>query len=565
MFTNLAIQTRFMLLIGAVLLGLAVVAGAAFTVFETGQMERSVREASQDQLRSLRALIVSAMARRLQDPDSVGVAVFNDWFDRRNEDYPGLLWSVWSPKVTAHMAEAEPGRTPKAPQDAIDRQALETGLPAEALVDGNYRLSVPIRLGGDHGTDQEACFACHGPMGLNKGDVIAVLSSRVSLAAEQATQRSAIAWMAAATLAATILVLLGIRLALARTITGPIGAMTRTMTELAHGHTKIAIPHVGRADEVGAMAKAIAVFRENAIRTGQLADEQERHRQAKENRARVVDKLIGEFNNEVISALDEMLNATKSMKDTARTMSNGAIHTAEQSRVVAAASQRASQSVQTVAASSEEMSASIAEISQQVNKAADRARAAVEEAEATDARVRSLTHAVAQISDVVKLIGQIASQTNLLALNATIEAARAGEAGRGFAVVAAEVKNLSNQTAQATEQIAGQINDVRVANEEAADAIVKITRIIGDIDSIAAMIAAAMTEQEAATREISRASQEAAAGTGDVSESIGRISEATVETGVSAQQVYDAAEVLGGNSDALREKVSTFLTNVRVA
>ncbi|MEI6556786.1 MAG: HAMP domain-containing methyl-accepting chemotaxis protein [Rhodospirillaceae bacterium] len=554
-----------MVLIGGIIFGLAVLAGTAFSFFETGQMERAVHENALDELKSLKALIVSAMARRLQDPESVGVAVFNDWFGQRNHEYAGLLWSVWSPKVAEHMHATEPTIPTKLPKDATDREALDRGEIVGRFVDGDYRLSLPIRLGVTAGADQEACFTCHEAMGLKRGDVIAVLSTRVSIAEEQANLRDAILKMIVAVAVVTVLILLGIRAALVRSITSPIGDMTQTMTSLAGGDTAIAIPHTTRADEVGAMAKAIAVFKDNALRADALARERERDQQYKENRARVIDRLIVEFNGEVTESLGSMLGSLATMEATATALSVEAGETATQSLVVSESTRRASEGVQTVAAASEEMTASIGEISAQVGRAAAIVQTAIAGMNTTTQRVRGLTEAVGQIGEVVQMITNIASQTNLLALNATIEAARAGEAGRGFAVVASEVKNLSGQTAHATERITRQIEGVRAASDEAVKAIASIAETVQSIDAITAVIVAAITEQDTTTREISRASQEAATGAAEVCQSIELISRATVATESHAEQVHTDITSLESVSKDLRDKISSFLGSVRVA
>ncbi|CAK0759699.1 methyl-accepting chemotaxis protein [uncultured Gammaproteobacteria bacterium] len=564
MLPDLTIKTRFMVIVGAGVLALALAAATVFAINETRQMGQAVHTTSLNELQSLKALIISAMARRLEDPDSIGVGVFNAWFGRRNEDYPGTLWSSWSPQVTAWVQSSDPKLRAKSARDAVDEEALATGEEVGRFVDGAYRLSLPIRLGVTHGADQEACYTCHEAMGLKKGDVIAVLSSRLSIDTEKAELQEAIIKVAVAVLVVTVIFLAGLRLVLSRTITGPLEKITTTMSVLARGEIGGEIPHLDRHDELGAMAKAVAVFRDNAVCAEVLAEERRHEQEAKERRGRVIDHLIAEFNGEVVFALSAMLTSTKDMEVTADKMSAAAKETAHQSEVVAEASRRASGNVETVAAAGHEMTSSIGEITDQVSRAVRVTRDAVAVANSTNDRVRSLTQAVAQISDVVRLIGQIASQTNLLALNATIEAARAGEAGRGFAVVAQEVKKLSRQTASATEQITAQIGAVRTATDEAVEAIAKIARTITDIDTISATISSAIETQGAATREISRATHAAADGTAEVSRSIISVSNASVETRTHAERVQAAATALEHSAEDLRERVNAFLGNVRV-
>jgi methyl-accepting chemotaxis protein len=205
------------------------------------------------------------------------------------------------------------------------------------------------------------------------------------------------------------------------------------------------------------------------------------------------------------------------------------------------------------------------EIGQQATLSQNIARQAVSEAERTNTTVAGLVETAAKVGEVVELINSIAAQTNLLALNATIEAARAGEAGKGFAVVASEVKSLANQTAKATEQIAGQIQAMQSVSGDAASAIKSIGGTIKRVDEIAAAIAAAVEEQNAATSEIAGNVQQAAQGTEEVSGNIVQVNEATSRTGSSAQQVLSASQELSRQAEAMRGMVLTFLSEIRAA
>ena len=211
------------------------------------------------------------------------------------------------------------------------------------------------------------------------------------------------------------------------------------------------------------------------------------------------------------------------------------------------------------------MSSSINEIARQVATSATMAKTAVEEAEKTNVSVQGLADSAQKIGEVVEIISDIASQTNLLALNATIEAARAGDAGKGFAVVASEVKSLATQTAKATEEIAAQIAEIQAATEQSVGAIEGIGKQIGDMDEISTALASAIEEQGAATGEISNNSQQAAAGTQEVSENISAVNQAAAETGAAANQVLQSAGDLAGQADLLRAEVDRFLAEVRSA
>ncbi|MBM3523830.1 MAG: chemotaxis protein, partial [Alphaproteobacteria bacterium] len=220
---------------------------------------------------------------------------------------------------------------------------------------------------------------------------------------------------------------------------------------------------------------------------------------------------------------------------------------------------------QTVAAASEELSASIAEIARLVSDSTTISAAGVKEATETNAKVEGLAAAAQKIGEVVKLISDIAAQTNLLALNATIEAARAGEAGKGFAVVAAEVKNLANQTARATDDIGQQISAIQGATGESVAAIQAIGRTIGKMSEIAAAVATAVTEQRGATQEIARNVQEASKGTNEVSENIGGVSQAAREAGEGAGAVMKASDGLARQGEELGRQVGAFLASIRAA
>ncbi|MBR0796738.1 HAMP domain-containing protein [Bradyrhizobium jicamae] len=350
-----------------------------------------------------------------------------------------------------------------------------------------------------------------------------------------------------------------------RRILNPIAALTGRMSDLAAGNVAAEIPGAARNDEIGAMAAAVQVFKDNRIEADRLAAEKEAENDVKMRRARVLDDLTRVFEAKVTELVGGLSSASGVMEDTARSMSSTAAATNRQASMVAAASDQTSTNVQTVASATEELTSSIAEIARQVATSTGIAARAVDHARRTGDTARSLADGAQKIGDVVTLIQNIAAQTNLLALNATIEAARAGEAGRGFAVVASEVKSLAGQTAKATTEISGQIAAIQAASDETVTAIRNVVDVITEIDQIGTAIAAAIEEQGSATKEIARSVQEAARGTQEVNSNISGVRHAADDTGAAATQVLGAAEQLSTQSKDLAGQVNRFLSDVRAA
>ncbi|HTZ79359.1 MAG TPA: cache domain-containing protein [Stellaceae bacterium] len=353
---------------------------------------------------------------------------------------------------------------------------------------------------------------------------------------------------------------------LGRSITKPLGVITGSMQRLAEGDKTITVAYVERGDEVGALAKSLSVFRENAQRIESM-EEDRRAAEAKatQDRRAATMKLADDFEHRVKAVVDAVSTASQDMRGMAGQLQKTAEETSRRSTLVAGASEEASTNVQTVASAAEELSASISEISRQVAHAASIAQRAVGETRETDEMIQGLATAAAKIGEVVSLISDVASQTNLLALNATIEAARAGEAGKGFAVVASEVKALANQTGKATEEIAGQVAAIQSATNSAVAAIKRIGSTIGEVNEVSSSIASAVEEQGAATKEITRNTQEASRGTQEVSANIAGVSQGASETGSSASKVLTGADELGGQATRLKGEVDRFLAEVRAS
>jgi methyl-accepting chemotaxis protein len=342
--------------------------------------------------------------------------------------------------------------------------------------------------------------------------------------------------------------------------------MTGAMKDLAGGKLDVEVPGIGRRDEVGEMADAVEVFKNNASARRELeAEQKETEGRAVARRKADMDRLANEFEGAVGQIVETVSSASSELEASAGTLTSTAERAQELTTMVAAASEEASTNVQSVAAATEEMASSVNEISRQVQESARMAGEAVDQARNTNDRVGELSKAAAGIGDVVELINSIAGQTNLLALNATIEAARAGEAGRGFAVVASEVKALAEQTAKATGEIGLQITGIQAATEESVNAIKEISGTIEKLSEISSTIASAVEEQGAATQEISRNVLQAAHGTQQVSSNVTDVQRGAGETGAASSQVLSAAKSLSGDSNRLKFEVGKFLNAVRSA
>ena len=337
-----------------------------------------------------------------------------------------------------------------------------------------------------------------------------------------------------------------------RSIVPPILKMVDAMGRLAGGDHSVQIPATDKKDEIGLMARAVLIFKENMIKAKDLAAKEAEAIKERVARAARVNDLTQAFDADITTVLRSVASASTELQATASSMTATAEETSNQATAVAAATEEASTNVQTVAAASEELASSVNEISRQVSNSASIAQQAVVEADRTNATVQSLFNDAAGIGDVVKLISEIASQTNLLALNATIEAARAGEAGRGFAVVAAEVKSLAEQTAKATEQIGAQVSSIQASSSEAVSAIKGISATINQLNEIASTIASAVEEQGSATQEIARNVQQAALGTGEISANVTGVQQAAGDTGAAAHQVLQASDELSRQSETMR-------------
>jgi methyl-accepting chemotaxis protein len=362
--------------------------------------------------------------------------------------------------------------------------------------------------------------------------------------------------MAAATAAGCLL--------LVRGWVPPLARVTDASTALISGDLEVDIPHRDRSDAIGRIANALQRCKETALRARSLEAVEAREHDLR-HRYQAILRLTADFATRLGGIVNAVAAAAGEMRGSAEVMSQTADQTHAQSQAVAAGADHAAANVELVAAAAEELSASIRAISRDVTEASNITQDAVNEANRIHERVKGLADAAHSIGEVVGVINDIASQTNLLALNATIEAARAGEAGKGFAVVASEVKNLASETARATDQISGQIAAVQGATVETVKAINAIVDTIGKIDSIASAIAAAVKEQDAATGEIARNAEQAAMGTGDVTNNIRGVSDAASQSGQVCAEVLVAAAELARQAETLRQEVEQVVAGIREA
>ncbi|MFL6947220.1 MAG: methyl-accepting chemotaxis protein [Xanthobacteraceae bacterium] len=350
-----------------------------------------------------------------------------------------------------------------------------------------------------------------------------------------------------------------------RAVTRPLTEITRVTEAVAGGTSTVSIPYGERHDEIGALARSIAVFQETMQRNVELNRVVSEEGMARGRRQEEVAAEIARFGNDIETTVTDLVTSAERMLGASANLADAADGASNRTAGAAMASGEASANVRDIASAAEELAASVEEINRQVAQSSTIAGKAVGEAERTNVEIKALDDAAKRIGDVVKLITAIAEQTNLLALNATIEAARAGEAGRGFAVVASEVKALAGQTAKATDEISTHISGMQEATVRSVDAIAGIQRTIREVGEITETIAAAVTEQGAATQEIARSADIASKRTGDTADEVSRVSEATDETRKEAATVKQVAESLGTVARSIRNQVDGFLQKLRAA
>ncbi len=352
-------------------------------------------------------------------------------------------------------------------------------------------------------------------------------------------------------------------LIISRSVARPLAVITATIKRVAEGAENVEVPHTDRADEIGALARAIRVFQEAMDGNRNLNSQALQDSRAREERAKHIETSVETFRGAIGSVLRAVTDNASAMRDTAQSITKVASDASGRAVAASSATAQASSNVNAVASAAEELSASVEEIGRQVRQSSGMVEQAGLRTEKSITEIESLAAATQRIDGVLALIQTIAEQTNLLALNATIEAARAGEAGRGFAVVAHEVKALAGQTAKATSEIGQNVGMIQTSTRNAVDAVREIGNAVRDINEVTSNIAGAVGQQDAATREISVNAQLAAQGNETLVANIGSLSDAIGETNKTATSVLAASSALTSTAETLSREVDKFFSNLR--
>ena len=390
----------------------------------------------------------------------------------------------------------------------------------------------------------------------------AVAADIVSAASRKSASAQASFWILAAVLTLLVAVTIVLCVVVAKSIVNPIRSLAGQMRLLAQNDTSIQIPEAARGDEIGDMAAAVEVFRENAIERQRLARANQADRDRELQKQSYLDEMVTSFRKVTADTIQAVEQQSSGMKSSAQGLASVASNASREAASADHASREASRDVESVAVATEQLSSSIQEIAQRAHEASAIVNETTQTAAETDRDVSALAESTGRIGTVVELIQDIAEQTNLLALNATIEAARAGDMGKGFAVVANEVKSLANQTANATKEIADQIGSVQMLTSGAVTAIRTVSERVNEISAVTSSIASAVEQQQAAARDIASSIQSASQGTSQVANNVVTVNTAIDQTAQEAQSLNATSETLSAVMEELATSVESFLTNV---
>jgi len=447
-----------------------------------------------------------------------------------------------------------------AAQKLVEALAQDPAFQAAWVLDNNGKDVIRVGEALESGVETISRDIIH--IEEDKPEKIGTLTLQISHKMLNDSKAQQIKWGIVASLL-VLTIVLGVIYFILNLIIKPMQAMTQVMGDLAGGTVTVEVPARDRTDEVGRMADAVQVFKENAVRMAGIEEERERNRKAREaEKQKEMEAMADRFRSQVGDAIQKVSGAASSMKTTSESMAHLVADADAKSGLVMSAAEAASGNVEAVAGATTELSASIQEISSQAASSSQIAGEAVSQASKASKQVEGLAEAAERIGEVVNLINDIADQTNLLALNATIEAARAGDAGKGFAVVASEVKNLATQTAKATEEIAKQITGVQGETKGAVEAIRSIEKTIAEISEVSTAIASAVEQQGAATQEIADNVERASSDTNEVSSNISGVTASVGQTGAAANDVLTAANQLAEQSSSVQGSVNDFLAHI---
>jgi methyl-accepting chemotaxis protein len=349
-------------------------------------------------------------------------------------------------------------------------------------------------------------------------------------------------------------------------VVNPLLHLTSAIDQLAGGKTTIPIPYADHKDEIGVMARAVVVLKENTLEKMRLeADQAALKQQSDQERREVLGDLASRLDESIGQVVQTLSGAATDLQSNAQLMLSSCSDARQRSAAIASTSQQSSASVESLASAANALSDSIDDIERQTGEATSVARTGMQQVTATNEVVAGLTDTVREIGQVIGMIGEIAEQTNLLALNATIESARAGVAGKGFAVVAGEVKNLAGQAGRATEEVTQKIHQIEEVTGRAVATMTEVAKTIQRIGGIVTEIAAAVERQSNAARTIAHNVDTASDGTRRVYSDIATVATAAENTGRTADEVMRSANAVNQKASDLRTTVDTFLRKLRSA